>query len=143
MFEKVFSSLTIRPTLQFDHLEEQVHLLDVRQLRVVPTPVAKFGHKENETKKHVRSVHRKGDLLPGFFVRGYQDGSVLIWDFRNTNVGPCDFARLTRLTTLQRPVEELRARGDTPVMQTLFAGDEPGDVWAYHTGLVSFLPVAR
>ena len=53
-------------------------------------PVLEFGHKDSSRSSSVRSRRRRGDILTNYFVRGYDDGTIQLFDLRQAAVSsPC------------------------------------------------------
>lgn len=65
--------------LETDHLDHQNQLFDTRTGFAGP-PLMQFGHRTSK----VGHTYVKGDFLHSYFVRGYPDQSVRVWDLRNS-----------------------------------------------------------
>ncbi|KAF9649640.1 hypothetical protein BDM02DRAFT_3186132 [Thelephora ganbajun] len=73
--------------LEVDDLDEQVHLFDIRAGGFKTQPAVRFGHRmrANGSARHSPSSYRysRGSLSHCHFARGFADGYVFVWDFRN------------------------------------------------------------
>lgn len=71
------------PTLQVQHREHQILVYDIRK-SLDKAPDAFFGHRSYSEGPGTR--YARGDTEHSLFVRGYPDGTICIWDFRNPKV---------------------------------------------------------
>jgi hypothetical protein len=85
---------------QVDDLDEQVQLFDIRAGGFQTQPAIRFGHRTqaNGPARHSPPSYRytRGSLSRCHFARGFTDGYVFAWDFRNPKVGAfCVFSGAT------------------------------------------------
>lgn len=73
--------------LEVDDLDEQVQLFDIRAGGFQTQPVVRFGHRTQagNPARHSPPSYRytRGSLSHCHFARGFADGYVFLWDFRN------------------------------------------------------------
>ncbi|KAI0751348.1 hypothetical protein C8Q80DRAFT_1156838 [Daedaleopsis nitida] len=87
--------------LEIDHMDRQVHLYDIREGGFARRPWLEFGYRPlaPKTSRSGASTSRsssssssiskpgsrytRGSTSHSLFARGYGDGAVLVWDFRN------------------------------------------------------------
>ena len=69
---------------QVDDLNDQIQVFDRRKFS--SRPVLEFGRRDTVNSKHTRSRRRKGASYGNHFVRGYEDGVVALFDYRNVKV---------------------------------------------------------
>lgn len=73
-----------------DDLDEQVQLFDIRAGGFQTKPAVRFGHRTqaNGPERHCPPSYRyaRGSLNRCHFARGFSDGYVFVWDFRNPKV---------------------------------------------------------
>lgn len=71
-------------------MDEQVHLFDVRASNFDKPPAVKFGYRIPSPSPAPRiqpaTRYTKGSAWMSCFARGYDDGTVRMWDFRNISV---------------------------------------------------------
>lgn len=71
--------------VKVDHLDTQIELFDDRKKHGFDRAAdCKFGHRSADGKS---SRYSRGSTHLSYFVRGYSDGCVCIWDYRNARVG--------------------------------------------------------
>ncbi|KAG2077604.1 hypothetical protein BDR04DRAFT_556971 [Suillus decipiens] len=68
--------------LEVRHLDHQMSMFDCRMGGFDKAPCCTFGYR-NTNSKFLQS-YTKGSIHHTFFVRGHQDGTVVLWDFRNS-----------------------------------------------------------
>jgi hypothetical protein len=129
-----------------DDLDEQVQLFDIRAGGFNIQPVVRFGHRAQTTRpaRHSSPSYRytRGSLSHCYFTRGFADGYVFVWDFRNPKVGTfyvlvfCrDTGSLTPNLETQKIAVKLESRvGKLDVVHTAISGL---DVAAFSTGVVT------
>ena len=73
---------------QLDHLLSQMHVFDIRSKHLgLGKPELEFGYAETAIdRRGSRSQKRRGDTSNLYFARGFHDGTVCMWDYRNTSV---------------------------------------------------------
>lgn len=64
------------------HLDRQILLYDSRKSTFDKEPCLSFGHRSSDTK--FSPSYTRGSAHLVYFARGSEDGSVFLWDFRNT-----------------------------------------------------------
>jgi hypothetical protein len=70
---------------KLDHLDAQIQLFDDRKKHGFNRPAdCEFGHRSVDGRA---SRYSRGSTHLSYFVRGYPDGCVCIWDYRNAQVG--------------------------------------------------------
>ncbi|KIJ70273.1 hypothetical protein HYDPIDRAFT_79220, partial [Hydnomerulius pinastri MD-312] len=99
------------------HLDRQVQLYDGRKGKFGEEPCMSFGHRSSNAK--FAPSHTRGSALNSHFAMGGKDGSVLLWDFRNT----------------KQAVVERRYQQAEEVVHTIFAGK---DIATFGQGVVTF-----
>ncbi|KAF9045902.1 hypothetical protein BDZ89DRAFT_942272, partial [Hymenopellis radicata] len=87
-----------------DHLDKQMVIYDTRQ-GFNRAPDVEFGYRHAGRKL---SSYARGGNLHSLFVKGYPDGKVLLWDFRNA----------------KRPVVQSETQISVPVIHTAFWQDD-------------------
>ncbi|KAG1753851.1 uncharacterized protein EDB91DRAFT_1100207 [Suillus paluster] len=102
--------------LEVRHLDHQILMFDRRMGDFNRTPCCTFGHRSADAK--FEPSYTKGSVSQTFFVRGHQDGTVLLWDFRNVK----NILRRSQLTEA--------------VVHSVISG---GDVVTFGGGVVTFL----
>ncbi|KAI0773942.1 hypothetical protein C8Q74DRAFT_1199906 [Fomes fomentarius] len=124
--------------LEIDHMDYQVHLYDMREGGFKHRPWLEFGYRaavpktsrasanssrsaSNSSIPKVGSRYTRGSTMHSFFARGYGDGVVLVWDYRNGAQ-----KKVLERFQFQRPAE---------VVHTVLAGS---DVIAYGGYSVTF-----
>jgi hypothetical protein len=65
-------------------VDEQINVFDLR-VGLHTRPSMRFGYREESNRKSDR--YTRGAMQQCYFARGYNDGTVMLWDFRNSNVG--------------------------------------------------------
>lgn len=88
---------------QVDSLDYQIHLFDDRKKNGFDrTSDCYFGRRGRTAK------HSKGDTRGSLFARGYDDGTVCVWDVRNAKVVPrfCIYSQQFRINIfyLKQPI---------------------------------------
>lgn len=81
-----------------DSLDSQIQLFDVRKQRGFDrTPDCNFGARCGGSRS-IRSMSR-GDSEYSLFAKGFADGIVRIWDYRNSKVtfSETDFSRVLKI----------------------------------------------
>ena len=88
---------------QVDHLDRQVQIFDLRKSNFDRKPVMEFGYRPAQSmrEKHDGNIYRKGSTSYALFARGYSDGTLCIWDYRNTVVRM--FPHVCHMSAVQRP----------------------------------------
>ena len=127
-----------------DDLDEQVQLFDIRAGGFQTQPAVRFGHRmqTNRLARHSPPSYRyaRGSLSHCHFARGFADGYVFVWDFRNPKVGnTCVFGSdvcwLTPKLETQKIAMKLESRDEKQnVVHTAISGL---DVAAFSTGVVT------
>ncbi|GJE84667.1 hypothetical protein PsYK624_007430 [Phanerochaete sordida] len=103
--------------LEVDHLDRQVQIFDLRR-NLDMGPVMEFGHRAAPSMSPARHMYRRGSTSHTLFARGYGDGTLCVWDYRNkSNV-----------------LLQSRARED-PIVHAVLNGDQ---VIAYGAYRVTF-----
>jgi len=69
--------------LEVDHMDRQILLYDTRKAGFNRPPCLEFGYRDTSEKQGSRYV--KGSASFNCFGRGYSDGTVRVWDYRNSN----------------------------------------------------------
>ncbi|KAG2146638.1 hypothetical protein DEU56DRAFT_785604 [Suillus clintonianus] len=67
--------------LEVRHLDHQILIFDRRRGGFDKAPCCTFGYRD--AKARFQSSYTKGSIHHTFFARGHQDGTVVLWDFRN------------------------------------------------------------
>ncbi|OBZ76198.1 hypothetical protein A0H81_03583 [Grifola frondosa] len=67
--------------LEVDHMDRQVHFYDTRKGGFRHAPCLEFGHRTAARRAGTR--YAKGSASNSLFARGYADGTVHVWDYRN------------------------------------------------------------
>lgn len=67
--------------LEVRHLDHQMIIFDRRMGGFDKAPCCTFGYRNTNAK--FQQTYTKGSIHHTFFVRGHQDGTVVLWDFRN------------------------------------------------------------
>lgn len=76
------------------HPFSQVQVFDVRQ-GYARKPIMTFGYSDTSASaKGIRARRRKGDTSIKYFVRGFDDGVVALWDYRNVKVRGSPFYKV-------------------------------------------------
>lgn len=134
---------------QVEDLDEQVQLFDIRAGGFQTQPAVRFGHRVQTNKParhHSRSYrYTRGSLNHCHFARGFADGYVFVWDFRNPKVGTlhvvvffffgCDIGSLTPALGIQKVALKLESQdGGGHVVHTAISGL---DVAAFSRGVVT------
>ncbi|KAI0092791.1 hypothetical protein BDY19DRAFT_875050, partial [Irpex rosettiformis] len=71
--------------LEVDHLDRQMNLYDLRASNFNTRPSLEFGHREAERSGAQRYSKGSIDGRRSLFARGFDgDGTVHLWDYRNT-----------------------------------------------------------
>jgi len=78
--------LRLRKPFKVRHLDRQILLYDSRKSTFDKEPCLSFGHRSSDTK--FSPSYTRGSAHLVYFARGSEDGSVFLWDFRNTKVRP-------------------------------------------------------
>ena len=129
-----------------DDLDEQVQLFDIRAGGFQTQPVVRFGHRtqaENPARHSPPSYrYTRGSLSHCHFARGFADGYVFVWDFRNPKVSNfyilflgSDIGSLTPKLETQKVAVKLGSRDvKQKVVHTAISGL---DVAAFSTGVVT------
>lgn len=68
--------------LEVRHLDHQMSIFDCRMGGFDKAPCCTFGYRTTDAK--FQQSYTKGSIHHTFFVRGHQDGTVVLWDFRNS-----------------------------------------------------------
>ncbi|KAH9951765.1 hypothetical protein B0H21DRAFT_717413 [Amylocystis lapponica] len=72
--------------LEVAHMDRQVQLYDLRKAGFERAPCVEFGYRSRDD-KHTDSRYVRGSPWNSLFARGYADGAVRVWDYRQaTNV---------------------------------------------------------
>lgn len=71
--------------IEVDHLDRQVQIFDVRSANLDRRPVMEFGHRAAPSMGPAKHIYRRGSTSHALFARGYGDGTLCVWDFRNTS----------------------------------------------------------
>lgn len=75
-----------------DNLDSQIHIYDDRKGGFDRTSDCYFGGRYGAPTKS-----SKGDTHLSLFAKGYEDGTVCVWDYRNGKVSRCLFFRSINL----------------------------------------------
>ncbi|KAH7920265.1 hypothetical protein BV22DRAFT_1040024 [Leucogyrophana mollusca] len=67
--------------LEIKHLDQQIQIFDCRKGGFNRPPCFTFGHRYADAK--FEPSYTKGSTRHVYFARGHQDGSVILWDYRN------------------------------------------------------------
>jgi len=103
---------------KLDHLDAQIQLFDDRKRHGFNrTPDCEFGHRSVGGKA---SRYSRGSAHLSYFVRGYPDGSICIWDYRNA----------------RHPVMKARAKWAESIVHTSFAGSK---IACFGTNTLTFI----
>lgn len=93
--------------LQVDHRDRQIQVYDTRKSSFRDAPCIEFGrpfYGADATSFARKRTYRffRGSTLHSLFARGYQDGTVCVWDYRNAQVcgSLMDLISRARLTVL-------------------------------------------
>ena len=129
---------------QVDDLDEQVQLFDIRAGGFQTQPAVRFGHRTqaNRPARHAPHSYRytRGSLSHCHFARGFADGYVFAWDFRNPKVGTfcvlgSEVCSLIPELETQKVAVKLESRDEKQnVVHTAISGL---DVAAFSTGVVT------
>ncbi|KAI5120507.1 hypothetical protein M0805_000092 [Coniferiporia weirii] len=107
--------------VEVDHLLQQIQVHDVRK-RYRGRPEQEFGYGDTSASgAQIRARHRRGDTNVNYFARGFDDGTVCLWDYRKHK---------TTVTAL---------KCDEPVWHTVFSDRKTSNVWAYAGSVVTYL----
>jgi len=106
--------------LQTSHLDEQVQIYDTRHRLFDRAPSAMFGYRDTVTSKLVRSKYRKGASQHSYFARGFQDGTVVVWDYRKIKVSGIAISHVNPHSCEQTPLLTFKRQLSGPVWHTLF-----------------------
>ncbi|KAI9001188.1 hypothetical protein BD414DRAFT_473889 [Trametes punicea] len=146
---------------QIDHMDNQVHLYDTREGGFGRKPWLEFGYRSVPPKPRSTSSRSagyafvpkqgsryiRGSTVNSLFARGYNDGVVLVWDYRNgaqkvradmatrLPLLSLTFPSHWRLPTVQRVLERFQFQRPGGVVHTVLAGS---DVIAYGGYSVTF-----
>ncbi|KIJ19923.1 hypothetical protein PAXINDRAFT_68475, partial [Paxillus involutus ATCC 200175] len=99
------------------HLDRQILLFDSRKRDFDREPCLSFGHRDSNAK--FSPSHTRGSAHLVHFARGSKDGSVLLWDFRNS----------------KEAVVGKRYQQAEKVVHTIFTGT---DIATFGQGVVTF-----
>ncbi|EGO01777.1 hypothetical protein SERLA73DRAFT_177272 [Serpula lacrymans var. lacrymans S7.3] len=66
--------------MEIKHLDSQIQIFDRRKGGYDRTPCLAFGYRSSSTK--FETSYSKGCTRYNFFLRGFRDGSVILWDYR-------------------------------------------------------------
>lgn len=101
------------------------------------TPNSEFGYRHKNGRK--LSSYSKGACRHSLFVKGYPDGSVLLWDFRNVKVRHKGLGvGLSFTISPQQPILKSDTRVQIPIMHTAFLPGENLRILAYGGDTLSF-----
>ncbi|KAJ8086416.1 hypothetical protein PM082_005239 [Marasmius tenuissimus] len=64
--------------VEVDHLDQQILLFDCRKRQYNRPADCALGHRSSKWSRYYR-----GSVLHSYFVRGYSDHTICLWDFRN------------------------------------------------------------
>ncbi|KAF8845685.1 hypothetical protein BDN67DRAFT_1006953 [Paxillus ammoniavirescens] len=103
--------------LEVRHLDRQILLFDSRKGGFDREPCLSFGYRDSDAK--FSPSHTRGSAHLVHFARGSKDGSVLLWDFRNS----------------KEAVVGKRYQQAEKVVHTIFAGT---DIATFGQGVVTF-----
>jgi len=131
-----------------DHLDTQIHIYDSRKSEnrgYSRRSDCSFGYRAEDVPGRPRTRFTKGSTKFCYFVRGYHDGTICLWDYRNCKV--CKFGAVLKLSSLpsicQSPVASQRQR-DTEIVHTLCTDDEfvafGGDTVSFMDFSLNMLP---
>ncbi|KAH8113383.1 hypothetical protein DFH11DRAFT_1727859 [Phellopilus nigrolimitatus] len=110
--------------LEVQHLYTQMQVYDVRKNNR-GKPEMEFGYMDTAASVgRIRARRRRGDTSVNYFTRGFDDGTVCLWDYRNRGNTTVTATKL-----------------DEPVWHTVFAGRKSSNVWAYAGNSVTFLEI--
>lgn len=76
---------------QVDHLDHQVQIFDTRAQGFDRRPSIEFGHRDTGrggSSSSMKHRWRRGSTRHALFARGYGDGSLVLWDYRQPAVSP-------------------------------------------------------
>ncbi|KAF8897350.1 hypothetical protein BD779DRAFT_1490354 [Infundibulicybe gibba] len=92
--------------LETSHLDSQVHIFDDRRkCGLDRAPDCHFGYRHEGP---LASRYSRGSTHHSYFVKGYPDGYICVWDYRST----------------QTPVVKIQHRRVEPVVHTIFTKSE-------------------
>ncbi|KLO12838.1 hypothetical protein SCHPADRAFT_928980 [Schizopora paradoxa] len=105
--------------LEVADLHEQVRIYDVR-IGLRGRPQMAFGHSDESKGKLLTSGSRRGATSESYFVRGYHDGLICLWDYRQAN-----------------PNTIRVSQAEEPVFHTIF-GASANEVWSFSGNTVGY-----
>lgn len=113
--------------MKVDHLDHQVQVYDLRQSNFDKPAVMEFGYRASTSSMKPRDRFQKGSTSHSLFSRGYNNGTLCIFDYRNTAV--CrSLVHLIRLhgpySGLRQNVVSKRRRREDPIVHSVFSGDQ-------------------
>lgn len=85
--------------MEVSHLDRQIHLFDLRTPLFTKPPVLEMGYRISDIKKSKYSKFVKGDMHQNLYVRGYEDGTINLFDIRRP-----DEIVTTQLTNRKSPI---------------------------------------
>ena len=127
--------------IKVDHLDNQVQIYDLRRTNFDRQPVMAFGYRDGNQSIGSRHRYRKGSTSYSLFARGYSDGMLCLFDYRNTAVR-LSLAHLIFLhgpdSGLRQNVVSKRRTREDPIVHAVLTENQ---VIAYGSFRVTFWPI--
>jgi hypothetical protein len=122
--------------LQVRHLDHQMIIFDRRMGGFDKAPCCTFGYRNTNAK--FQQTYTKGSIHHTFFVRGHQDGTVVLWDFRNVKVH--SFLPSNDIFFLLRHTKNIVTKRQSQLTQSVVhTVVSDGHVVTFGDGVVTFL----